>query len=171
MFPSDSRLNAANGVFANAIIGCNFSLKSGVGANCNDLRFRQFCRSATFSSIRRAMFSAILLVALGRVPSQIFKAIIPRVPIIVATLQPIWPRTNKSSHHQRMRLKDFLFAVFVQIYKWTIHLFVARIRFQFSRFDGPYISAIRNFIKALKTNYRQPIFHVNPLMWHTGRIA
>ena len=168
MRPSLPRFNSTNGVFTNAIIDSNQSLKAWVCTNCANLLFSQFCAGTTLTSVRSPVFGAVALIALCRIPAQIFKVIVPRVAVIMTALQTNWSRANKSSQNQSMWLKDFDFVVLPKPHKRAVFLFVKRICFDLACFYGAHVSMIRNFIGFFKTNCRQPTFHEIPLMWHMG---
>ena len=171
MRPPLAVFNSADGAFSNAIVGGYLALKPRISTNGGNLRFGQLGTSATLAPVRSSMLGTVALIAFWRIPTQVFKAIVPRVAIVVAALQANGSKANKSSQNQRMRFKDFDFVVFPQAHERAIVLLVKRICFDLARFYGANVSMIRNFIDFFKTNYRQPTFHKSPLMLHMGIVA
>ena len=171
MRPSNSIFNSANLVLCNSIFNGNFTLKSGIKTNSKDLRFSQFSACTTFSSVGSSMFSSIKLIAFCSIPPQIFKTIIPRITIIVATLKTFWPYPNKSSQNQCVGSNNKGFSIFRNIHKRAVIFFIKCVFFYAPSFYRFNISIIRNYIKTFKSNNRQPIFHLNPLMSDTGIIT
>ena len=171
MTPSFSSFNATNGVLLNAVVGCNFALQSIIGKDCVNLRFGQFGRRTTLATIGGAMLNTIQLIVARGIPSQVFKAIVPRIAVVVTALHALWPRPDKSSQHKRMRAHNLLFSCFPQIHERARIVNVARIRFNFLRFCRTNLSKIRNFVQAFKSNDRFPVFHVDPHSATIGMIA
>ena len=168
--PSLPRFDATNGVFPNTILRSNFALKPRIGTNSQYLRLGQFRRSASLSAIRGAMFNAIQLIVARGVPTQIFKAVIPRVTVVMTALHSLRARANKSRQHQRVWAHNFLFAIFPQIHKWPRVIDVFGICLNSPSFNGTYAAMIRNLVQPLKSNNGFPVFHKNPLGMTMGML-
>ncbi len=168
--PPLPRFDATNGVFLNAIIRSNFTLKPRIGTNSQHLRFGQFSRSASLPSVGGAMFNAIQLIVARSIPSQVFKPIVKRIAIVVASLHARWAWANKSLQHRFVRVNNANFVVTPKPNKRPTFLPVMRIRLNFARTHITNTSSIRNLVQPLITNYRFPNFHTSSHLAHMGML-
>ena len=171
MRPPFTRFDSADSVLANTIIGCNFALKPRIGANGAHLRFGQFGRRASLSSIGSAVFNAIKLVVSGRVPTKIAQMVIPRISVVMAALHAFRPWANKSGQNQCVWLKNLNFVVFPQPNKRAIFLFIKRVSFFAPRSNGSQSPSVRDLINTFVPNNSFPSFHVFPRRLHMGILA
>ncbi len=171
MAPSLARLDAADCAIADSVFGGDDLLLARVGADSKNLRLGKFCRRATLPAIASAVLDAVKLIVSGRIPSQVFKSVVPRIAVVVAAFHPLRARTNKGSHHKRMRLKNLDSVVSPKPDKWAIALLVKRVNLVKARARVPQPTAIRHLVKTFVPNNGLPVFHDSPHMWHTGSIA
>jgi len=171
MTPSFSRFDSAYGVLLNAIIGGNFTLQSGIRKDGVDLRCGQFSRSASFATVGGAMFNAIKLIIARRIPSQVCKAVVPRITVVMATLHAFWSWANKRRQNQSMWPHNFLLVSFPKIHKRTQIVNVLCVSLNLVGFNRSHTTVIRNFVHTFKTDNRFPIFHANPLNMTMGMLS
>ena len=171
MTPSLTRLDAADCAIADSVFCGDDLLLARVGTDGKNLRFGKFCRRATLPAIASAMLDAVKLIVASRIPSQVFKSVVPRIAVVVAAFHPVWAWANKGSQHKRMRLKNLNAVVSPKPDKWAITLLVKRVNLVETRARVPQPTAIRHLVKTFVPNNRFPVFHNFPHMWHTGSIA
>ncbi len=168
--PSLPRFDAADGVFSDTIFRSNFALKPRIGANSQYLRLGQFRRSASLSAIGGAMFNAIQLIVARCVPTQIFKAIIKGIAIVVASLHAWWPRADKSLKHRFVRINDAKFVVSPQPDKRATFLPIMRVRLNFAGTHIANTPSIRNLVHPFVTNNVFPRFHTSSHLSYMGML-
>lgn len=168
--PSLPRFNATNGVLFDAIFRSNFALKPRIGANSQHLCLGQLGRSASLSAIGGAVLDAIQLIIARRVPTQVFKPIVKRIAVVVASLHARWAWANKSLKHRFVRVNNANFVATPKPDKRSAFLSVMRVRFNFASTHISNSPSIRNFVQPLITNYRFPSFHTASHASHMGML-
>ena len=171
MTPSLARLDAADCAIADSVFGGDDLLLARVGTDGKNLRLGKFCRRATLPAIASAVLDAVKLIVSGRIPSQVFKSVVPRIAVVVAAFHPLRARANKGSQHKRMRLENLDAVVSPKADKWAVLLLIERVNLFAARARVSQPTAIRHLVKTFVPNNRFPVFHDFPHMWNTGSIA
>jgi len=163
MRPSAPAFNPANGVLVYAIVCCYFFLKARISSNLQNLLFSKFCGGTSLASVGCSVLYAIRLVVCGGVPSEICKAIILRIPIVVTTFMTRFRVASKCAQDNPSNAPKFVFVFFPQQNSGSAIFFINCWLFYFPRFYCSYAPDVRNFIQPFKPRNWLPNFcrHLN----------
>ena len=113
VLPSYSILNASNYSTRNSVIFCNYSVKTRVFTNIQNILFGKFNVCKELLSI---LFNHIMRIVFGRTRKQMFGVYTGRVVALMKNKHPFWNRSFVNYPRSTVSISDF----FIRNYKNTI---------------------------------------------------
>lgn len=153
------RFDPTNGVFSYPIIRSYEPLKALIRPNGINLFLSKFGAGMSFAKLRRPVPLFISDICKVGIPAKIAEAAVSAVSIVMAPFHTLWFLTYKSSQNQSVNPKHLWLVIAPKQQERPGVFFCAAPQFHFAGCYGFNAAQVRDFIKPLKADNWEPLFH------------